>query len=98
MQLLILRCLILLLILDLYGLICFLGLFPYHIDAVWEHYVFNPWTIGEKTAMVDLMTQLLWRNTKEDVADQVFLTVSPNIWFYNFPTVFENYHYVFENI
>ncbi|KAL6739926.1 hypothetical protein Aduo_013323 [Ancylostoma duodenale] len=56
---------------DLYGLICFLGLFPYYIDAVWEHYVFNPWTIGQKEAMVNLMTQLLWRNSKEDVADQL---------------------------
>ncbi|KAK6749536.1 hypothetical protein RB195_001882 [Necator americanus] len=56
---------------DLFGLISSIGLFPYYIDAIWEHYFFNPWTVGKKTAMINLMVQLLWRNTKEDVADQL---------------------------
>ncbi|VDK49990.1 unnamed protein product, partial [Cylicostephanus goldi] len=56
---------------DLYGLVCFLGLFPYYIDSVWEHYLFNPWTTGKRKAMINLLTQLMWRNTKKDVADQL---------------------------
>ncbi|KJH51024.1 protein, SNF2 family [Dictyocaulus viviparus] len=56
---------------DLYGLLYFLRLFPYYVDAVWEHYLFYPYLNSKSSLVVSLMRQLLWRNTKKDVIDQL---------------------------
>ncbi|KAE9417121.1 hypothetical protein Angca_008158, partial [Angiostrongylus cantonensis] len=51
---------------DLYGLLHFLGFFPYSIDAVWEHYIFYPYLKSTPTMMMSLISKLLWRNSKKD--------------------------------
>ncbi|VDO22996.1 unnamed protein product [Heligmosomoides polygyrus] len=52
-------------------MLCFLGVFPYYIREVWEGYFLNPWMAGRKDQLIQLMSQLMWRNTKKDVADQL---------------------------
>ncbi|KAJ1346246.1 hypothetical protein KIN20_000999 [Parelaphostrongylus tenuis] len=56
---------------DLYGLLHFIGLFPYCIDAVWDHYVFYPYLKSMFGTMVSVISPLFWRNSKRDVASQL---------------------------
>ncbi|WKY03622.1 hypothetical protein Q1695_004962 [Nippostrongylus brasiliensis] len=57
---------------DLHGMLSFISIFPYYIDAIWDHYFFNPWTVSHNSSMlVPLMSQIMWRNAKKDVADQL---------------------------
>ncbi|XGW30737.1 hypothetical protein V3C99_009586 [Haemonchus contortus] len=57
---------------DLYGLMNFLGAFPYSVDAIWAHYFFYPWITKSKSSLLaTLMRQIMWRNTKKDVESQL---------------------------
>ena len=60
---------------DLYGLLYFLEVRPHCIHHWWTTLVWQPYHRGNPRPMVALFANLMWRNSKEDVADEVSLTV-----------------------
>lgn len=58
---------------DLYGLLYFLEVRPHCINHWWTTLVWQPYHRGNPCPMVALFANLMWRNSKEDVADELCL-------------------------
>ena len=58
-------------IIDLYGLVYFLGYRPHYIRQWWHELVWQPYRHGNPRPMIALFSELMWRKSKEDVADEV---------------------------
>ena len=56
---------------DLYGLLYFLGAGPYDKTKWFNELIWLPYTRRDPHPMISLFTDLMWRNSKEDVADEV---------------------------
>ena len=63
------------LLVDLFGLVYFLGYRPWSYQRWWEELVWKPYGQGNPRPMVALFARLMWRNSKEDVADEVRLII-----------------------
>ena len=57
--------------LDLYGLVYFLDHAPYCVRQWYDQLAWQPYLRGDHTPILELFAKLMWRNTKEDVADEV---------------------------
>jgi hypothetical protein len=61
-----------LMFLDLYGLLVFLHVLPYSHKTWWERLLFWPYIRhGDALPLINLLSQIFWRNAKSDVADEV---------------------------
>lgn len=56
---------------DLYGLLFFLRVEPYVADAWWKKLLWQPFLEGNWAPMLKACSKLLWRNSKQDVAEEV---------------------------
>jgi E3 ubiquitin-protein ligase SHPRH len=57
---------------DLYGLLVFLHVLPYSHKTWWERLLFWPYIRhGDALPLINLLSQIFWRNAKSDVADEV---------------------------
>ena len=56
---------------DLYGLVLFLDLDPYSQSLWYRRLISWPYQTGREEAMVDLFSSIMWRSSKEDVAEEV---------------------------
>ncbi len=59
------------LLLDLYGLLFFLGVDPYLDYKSYNQLLWTPFLNGEKSLMVKVFSDIMWRNSKCDVAEEV---------------------------
>ena len=60
-------------VVDLYGLLLFLGVEPYWVQAWWSRLLYTPYCHGNREPLHQLLSQVLWRTAKKDVLDQVVL-------------------------
>ncbi len=58
---------------DLYGLILFLGLDPYSTYQWWERCLLDPYRVGLRRPMHDVMSRVFWRSAKKHVLGEVNL-------------------------
>ncbi|XP_062519341.1 E3 ubiquitin-protein ligase SHPRH-like isoform X2 [Corticium candelabrum] len=59
---------------DLYGLLLFLGVSPYSCNEWWRKLLLWPYTMHcNAKPLIDLLSQLFWRNARQDVADELQL-------------------------
>ena len=58
-------------LLDLYGLVLFLGVEPYSLLPWYNQLVWKPFLDGRESVMVSLFSKILWRSSKADVAKEV---------------------------
>ena len=58
-------------IIDLYGLVLFLGVEPYSLLPWYNQLVWKPFLEGRESAMVSLFSKIMWRSSKADVAKEV---------------------------
>ena len=58
-------------LLDLYGLVLFLGVEPYSLLPWYNQLVWKPFLEGRESVMVSLFSKILWRSSKADVAKEV---------------------------
>lgn len=58
-------------VLDLYGLVLFLGVDPYWVKYWWDQLLYRPYRQGNTGPLYNVIGQLLWRSAKKDVIDQV---------------------------
>ncbi|RZC37273.1 E3 ubiquitin-protein ligase SHPRH [Asbolus verrucosus] len=56
---------------DLQGLIDYLQIEPYNDKFTWEHVLFNPYLRGEAEPMLEFLSQVLWRSSKDEIIDQI---------------------------
>uniref|UniRef100_F1KQI8 E3 ubiquitin-protein ligase SHPRH n=1 Tax=Ascaris suum TaxID=6253 RepID=F1KQI8_ASCSU len=56
---------------NLFGLLCFIGVEPYCYSNWWNGALWLPYENGCSEPLVDLFSKIFWRNTKEDVIDQI---------------------------
>ena len=56
---------------DLFGLLLFLQLDPYCVEAWWRLGVYRPYCLGDRGPMLEVLRGLLWRTSKRDVLDQI---------------------------
>ena len=59
------------LVVDLYGLLLFLGTDPYWVKQWWDKLIYEPFCYGIKQPLLDVVADTLWRTAKSDVLDQV---------------------------
>lgn len=60
---------------DLFGLADYLNMTPYADFNVWNYHLFYPYVNGNKTAMIEFLSDILWRTRKNDVLDQVIYNI-----------------------
>lgn len=58
---------------DLYGLFLFLRIDPYWFRIWWTKVLYEPFCYGAREPLFQAVTQVLWRNSKNDVYDQICL-------------------------
>lgn len=58
---------------DLFGLADYLNMTPYDNLNVWNYHLFYPYDNGNKTAMIEFLSNILWRTRKDNVLDQVII-------------------------
>ncbi|XP_013421638.1 E3 ubiquitin-protein ligase SHPRH [Lingula anatina] len=58
---------------DLYGLLLFLGVDPYWVQHWWYKCLYEPFCFGFPEALNKTVANVLWRNAKHDVIDQINL-------------------------
>ena len=58
-------------LLDLYGLVLFLGVEPYSLLPWYNQLVWKPFLEGRESVMVSLFSKIMWRSSKADVAKEV---------------------------
>uniref|UniRef100_A0A0N5AI10 Helicase ATP-binding domain-containing protein n=1 Tax=Syphacia muris TaxID=451379 RepID=A0A0N5AI10_9BILA len=58
-------------LMNLYELTNFIGIEPFSYRPWFERGLWIPYMEGDSSRMLKLFSQILWRNTKEDVADQL---------------------------
>ena len=63
-------------ILDLYGLLLLLGVKPYQFRFWWNRLLWEPYVNFNIEPVTELFSQLLWRNSKKDVAKEVQILVA----------------------
>ena len=56
---------------DLFGLVYFLESRPHSIQPWWLELIWKPYRHGNPRPMIALFSNLMWRNSKTDVADEV---------------------------
>ena len=56
---------------DLFGLVYFLESRPHSIQPWWLELIWKPYHHGNPRPMIALFSNLMWRNSKTDVADEV---------------------------
>ncbi|XP_054153904.1 E3 ubiquitin-protein ligase SHPRH-like [Oppia nitens] len=56
---------------DIYGLLLFIGEEPYHERHYWHRMLYWPYTSGITAPMVQALSQCFWRQTKQDVWQQL---------------------------
>ncbi|XP_019848691.1 PREDICTED: E3 ubiquitin-protein ligase SHPRH-like isoform X2 [Amphimedon queenslandica] len=56
---------------DLYGLVNFLDYRPYSVNHWWNKLILLPYCKGDPRPIVALFSKMMWRNSKEDVADEL---------------------------
>lgn len=61
---------------DLYGLVLFLNMEPYSQGLWYRRLITEPYLQGYHRPMIDLFSTIMWRNAKEDVAEEVHSTSS----------------------
>lgn len=57
---------------DLYGLVLFLNMEPYSQGLWYRRLITEPYLQGYHRPMIDLFSTIMWRNAKEDVAEEVY--------------------------
>ena len=55
---------------DLFGLVYFLESRPHSIQPWWLELIWKPYRHGNPRPMIALFSNLMWRNSKTDVADE----------------------------
>jgi E3 ubiquitin-protein ligase SHPRH len=58
-------------LLDLFGLLCFIGFDPYCYQEWWKRWLYEPYLHGIKEPMYRELAKVMWRNNMKDVQDQV---------------------------
>lgn len=58
-------------LLDIYGLLLFLGVDPYCHQKWWKTLLYEPYTNGQKQALYDILAKIMWRSAKKDVIHEV---------------------------
>ena len=58
---------------DLYGLVYFLKWSPYSTGRWWNRMVWSSYVHSDPGPLVALFARLMWRNAKEDVAEEVIV-------------------------
>lgn len=57
--------------LDIYGLLLFLGVDPYCHYKWWKTLLYEPYRIGQRQALYDILAKIMWRSSKKDVVHEV---------------------------
>ena len=57
--------------LDIYGLLLFLGVYPYCQQRWWKALLYEPYKNGQKQLLYNLLAKIMWRSAKNDVIDEV---------------------------
>ena len=58
-------------LLDFHGLLVFLGIDPYNVEAWWKQALCLPYVRGRGDKLEAFLAQFLWRTVKKDVLDQI---------------------------
>lgn len=61
---------------DLYGLVYFLSHAPYCNNKWYNRLVWRPYLCGDHKPLLSLFAQLMWRNSKKEVSDEVSLLIA----------------------
>lgn len=67
---------------DLYYLIDWLGVEPFNERVLWENFLYLPFLNENKSPLYSVLSQIFWRNSKEDVAGE--LTIPEQTTKYHF--------------
>ncbi|CAJ0574863.1 unnamed protein product, partial [Mesorhabditis spiculigera] len=60
-------------LLDLTGLLAFLGIFPHSVPEIFAKALWLPYTHGQTDFLLDFVRQFFWRNNKVDISAQLTL-------------------------
>eukprot|EP00794_Sanderia_malayensis_P003768 gene3768-4290_t len=58
---------------DIYGMVLFIGVFPYCIKAWWTKLLYEPLIHGDNQPLFRLLSRIMWRTEKKNVLDQINL-------------------------
>ena len=64
----------------------FLRIDPYWFRIWWTKVLYEPFCYGTREPLVHAVTQVLWRNSKDDVYDQVTIFIYTNINYNSYET------------
>lgn len=56
---------------DLYYLVEWLQIEPYSEKSIWNSFLYEPYLFGNKVPLYSVISQIFWRNSKEEVASEL---------------------------
>ncbi len=59
-------------VLDIYGMLLFLGVFPYFMKVWWRKLLLEPLISGNNKPLFELLSRVMWRTEKKYVLHQVY--------------------------